>query len=220
MISLLLRPIVLFTALFAGLISAANTVGALRLPNFAITGFTRGCEDRPKTCWYGIVPGLTTMGDADSIFVRLGFIFEEKEYTDRATLVLSYSNARHNCFAQIYTDLEMTDLDRLNVSCSNTFLGDYISLFGEADLFYLPGWSFEGEKVLIHMKYSPQEKDRCLDTMPTGKIVQFTIGSKPLLVLPNLNTENTLSWHGFMPYRRYVDLYDFYSCKTLTMLPG
>jgi hypothetical protein len=42
-------------------------------PNLALRGFTAGCLDKPKPCWYGIVPNITTREEAIRILSELGY---------------------------------------------------------------------------------------------------------------------------------------------------
>lgn len=40
-------------------------------------GFIEGCEDKPQPCWYGIIPGETTLEDARNILEKLGYTLED-----------------------------------------------------------------------------------------------------------------------------------------------
>jgi hypothetical protein len=42
-------------------------------PNLALRGFTAGCLDKPKPCWYGIVPNITTREETVAILTGLGY---------------------------------------------------------------------------------------------------------------------------------------------------
>jgi hypothetical protein len=46
---------------------AAKAVGTLQPPNPALEGFTAGCEDKPFLCWYGIVPGVTSVEEGHEL---------------------------------------------------------------------------------------------------------------------------------------------------------
>jgi hypothetical protein len=35
-----------------------------------LRGFTEGCEDKPRPCWYGVVPGVTNFDDVPKILMR------------------------------------------------------------------------------------------------------------------------------------------------------
>jgi hypothetical protein len=40
---------------------AARALGYAQPPNPALRGFAEGCEGKPQPCWYGIVPGQTSL---------------------------------------------------------------------------------------------------------------------------------------------------------------
>ncbi len=48
-------------------------IGEIQPPNPALAGFNEGCEGKPQPCWYGIVPGVTTMREAKQISTQAVF---------------------------------------------------------------------------------------------------------------------------------------------------
>ena len=78
---------------------------------------------------------------------------------------------------------------------------------------------FEDEKILIGMEFIAEDKHRCLNTLPIGKIGYFSLGAKSLLLHTDYSDQQEFLWHGFMPYANYVKLHDFPSCKMVNMLP-
>lgn len=204
-----------FTALYL----PASTLGALQASNPVLAGFTENCENKPKTCWYGIVPGETTVLAAHTILISLGFQFEEIVRRDRENRMMSYSNEDYQCLAEIHTGIRVSEFNSITLRCDNLRLGDFIPILGDPQTFFLRGWSFEDEKILISMEFIAKDKHRCLNTLPTGKIEYFSLGSKSLLIHPTGSPQQDFSWHGFIPYADYVKLYDFPSCEVINMLP-
>jgi len=51
----------------------AIAIGGQSPPHLALRGFLTDCEDKPKPCWYGIVPGETSVAEAQEILNGLGY---------------------------------------------------------------------------------------------------------------------------------------------------
>jgi hypothetical protein len=207
------------TTFLAALYLPVSALGIPQVSNPALAGFTQGCENNSKTCWYGILPGVTTIIEANTILINLRFQFEEIERRDRETWMVSYTNEGYHCLAKVYTDAQMSSVDSITLRCDHMQLGDFIPILGNPQTFFLRGWSFEDEKILISMEFISEDKHRCLNTMPTGKIEYFSLGSKSLLIHTDYTDQQEFLWHGFIPYERYVRLYDFPSCEVINMLP-
>jgi hypothetical protein len=61
-------------ALFLAGSIAAKAIGSLQPPSPAMRGFIEGCEDKPQPCWYNIVPGISTVEQANKIINGLDYI--------------------------------------------------------------------------------------------------------------------------------------------------
>ncbi|MBI5666454.1 MAG: hypothetical protein HZC41_00480 [Chloroflexi bacterium] len=70
MFRFLFRLTFTLVAVFAGFNAAARAFGRLQPPNPALAGFTEGCEGKPPPCWYGIVPGKTSVEAAQRLLER------------------------------------------------------------------------------------------------------------------------------------------------------
>lgn len=70
MFRFLFRLILALVAAFAVLNVAARALGTLLPPNAALAGFTDGCDGQPQPCWYGIVPGKTSVEAAQRLLER------------------------------------------------------------------------------------------------------------------------------------------------------
>lgn len=67
-----LKLIIPITVVCLTFMLVARTIGTTQPPNPALRGFVEGCEDKPQPCWYGIVPGVTTVEEGQSLFNQYG----------------------------------------------------------------------------------------------------------------------------------------------------
>jgi hypothetical protein len=70
LLRLYLKFILPLALIFLVLSLAARALGATEPPNPALRGFTKGCEDKPQPCWYGIMPGITKIEDIPTILAK------------------------------------------------------------------------------------------------------------------------------------------------------
>ncbi len=71
MTSIYLKSFLLIGVLFAALSVTARALGKTQPPNPAVIGFVEGCRDKPQPCWFGVMPGVTTI---DELYQLLNFI--------------------------------------------------------------------------------------------------------------------------------------------------
>jgi hypothetical protein len=60
MLSLFSRIILFLSTAFGGLIVAAHALGGSQPSLPGVQGFVDGCAGRPRPCWFGVTPGITT----------------------------------------------------------------------------------------------------------------------------------------------------------------
>jgi len=59
---------------FLTLISlVARSLGSIQPSNPIMSGFTEDCERQPQPCWYGIVPGVTSMAEVKQRLLSKGY---------------------------------------------------------------------------------------------------------------------------------------------------
>jgi hypothetical protein len=90
---------------FSFISTAMIALGGTQPPHPALRGFIEGCEGVPQPCWYGIVPGVTTYQQADTLLRQAGFEVSGE----------SFSGATFRC--QAYTQsnpLLVTDVCPIN----------------------------------------------------------------------------------------------------------
>src|SRR5689334_13677459 len=65
--------------MFVALVLLMNTLGGTQPIHPALRGFIEGCEDIPQPCWYGIVPGVTTLEDAKRSIISRNWVYSHTE---------------------------------------------------------------------------------------------------------------------------------------------
>lgn len=121
MIRLLLKSILIFTLTFTAFSLAARVLGSTQPPNPALEGFTVGCEGKPQPCWYGIMPGVTTVEEAKQMLIAKGYPF----------LINGHFNnpmELGRCHVRIYSDTNILQYAHIT-NCVNK-LGNVIAFLG------------------------------------------------------------------------------------------
>ncbi|MBA3874981.1 MAG: hypothetical protein H0X30_38125 [Anaerolineae bacterium] len=74
-IRLYLKLIFLITLIFLALSLTARAFGSTHPSslNPALNGFVEGCKDEDRPCWYGIIPGTTTLEEALNVMAKMGY---------------------------------------------------------------------------------------------------------------------------------------------------
>jgi hypothetical protein len=76
-----------------------------RLPltlNPALRGFVEGCEGKSLPCWYGIVPGITTIDEALSVMEEMGYPSDSAERWDGETHIIFHDVGEMNMWVDLY----------------------------------------------------------------------------------------------------------------------
>ena len=145
----LLKPILLVTFVFASVSLAARALGSTQPPNLALGGFTVGCEDKPQPCWYGIVPGVTTMEEANQIIAGLA----RYDYVEGFGIYLNES-----CQVSYFPQAGGETIAYLAITpCEFSLpLGNVLQLFDGSPTFIkvncLPFFSISTDDILIFTK--------------------------------------------------------------------
>jgi hypothetical protein len=216
------KLIIALTVPFLALNVAARALGSTQPPNPVLEGFAVGCEGKPQPCWYGIVPGVTTVIEIDTILKDLGFSFVEELPYMHNVWRFSYRYDVFKCSVFVQKNLqdEPFESESVKIDCLNMRLGDLILIIGTPQTFYLTGWNFKDEKLIAGLQFISTDLSKCLDFMPNAKVDYVELGSHSFFIYPQSSSDNRdISWHGFMPYTQYVKLYRFPSCELINMLP-
>ena len=84
---LLLKFVFLIILLLTFTTFAVRAVGKTQPANTALQGFTEGCAGTPQPCWYGIVPGVTTVAESHEVFAHYPYAQACVHLQDTATII-------------------------------------------------------------------------------------------------------------------------------------
>lgn len=111
---------------------AAREIGLMQPPSTALQNFSDQCEGLPRLCWYGIVPGRTTVADVQGVLTETGYTASRRSsygiihYGVRKTLI--------DCDLQAHYSDSTAPIQRLRFqNCFGIRFGDIASLFGLPD---------------------------------------------------------------------------------------
>jgi hypothetical protein len=65
---------------FALLVSLVSALGAARSIHPMLRGFIEGCAGVPQPCWYGVVPGMTTVQQGNDLALAHGYVLREERH--------------------------------------------------------------------------------------------------------------------------------------------
>ncbi|MEO8612103.1 MAG: hypothetical protein ABI690_29670 [Chloroflexota bacterium] len=208
MIRSYLKLIPTFALIFLALTLAARALGTTQPPNPALRGFTEGCEDKPQPCWYGIMPGITTVREADHILKDMGYTSQDSQ------LYFNEAETLQEC--TIRNEIHDTVIRRitLNMRCLNLQLGTVMSWFGKPD--GIGAWRVIFEAglvnavVIYHGANHYELLHLCMDFDPNGRVEALELYNPQ-----NIPTFLTKSdWRGNLSYIFYVRRYKAPECAS------
>jgi len=185
------------TVIFLALSLAARVLGGTQPPNPVLRDFLRGCEGKAQPCWYGIIPGVTTVEEVGTLLAFAG----EPE--------LSRSIFSQD-FALIFTPPSPSP------SCRAIFdFVDGVAVRGEITLCRQPDIRTGDLALLL-------ENELKLLSLPPNELVYGKVGVNvegwPVpysrvnyigLLPPNARFQH-FPWFGFISQRRYCNLVPSY----------
>jgi hypothetical protein len=190
--------------MFVALILLMSAIGSTQPIHPALRGFIEGCEGIPQPCWYGIVPGVTQLGEANTILHRLGF---ERRVTVNEYSPIPYIQESDGCsigISAINHELG-TRIQGIFVDlCADTSVGEVLTLLSDPIMIRN---NCEGSPLVLstltHVWYESLDLN--------GRA--FRIGLWiPEEVAPTLR-EDSIYWYGFKPYWWYEQLDEYYVCR-------
>ncbi len=189
---------------------AARALGSLQPANPALRGFTEGCEDKPQPCWYGIVPGVTTFTEANSVLMRYGFEFGQNLRESRH-LVAETCNVFFvpSSSGDVIANLTFTD-------CKSIRWGEMMRHFGTPDMLlichdYIPPKPYYSYKSGLNVRIDDVFGGDYWAT-PFDHVSGFEMFLPTSVYTDDFEFRNP--WLGFMPTWKYTqlnaDLYNQY----------
>src|ERR1041385_1919203 len=101
----LLKLSPIFFCSFIALSIMARALGSMLPPNSTLLGFTEGCQGQTQPCWYGIVPGVTTVKEALQVMAFAGEPDVAKSIFSR-DYTLIFALPKSSPYCQVSLDFE------------------------------------------------------------------------------------------------------------------
>lgn len=205
MLRAVLRYALPLIAVFTALILASHTLGTNQIPNPALAGFTEDCEGITQPCWYGIVPGVTTLREVGQRLGNFGYRLGLGT-TDRS---LSYVSDKWSpgC-VEVNFDVNTALVSWVSLGCADIRTGDVTLLLGEPDYRVWhtkldSDWIYQNVSVRLWQVWSasPFETIQYLDLLGSVK--------------SSSGNDSIMPWQGFLPRWRYCQLEpDYKGCRS------
>lgn len=177
---------------FAALIGLAMGLGTLRPIPPALMGFIEGCEDIPQPCWYGIVPGVTSLDEARMLLFAYGEYPTSQDFYPLIpnTYTFASSTACSVTFATDRLNHRVGDLMLSN--CQNVLLGDVTAVLGNPEGLGLDPY--------IGINYGPLFANQKIFVVGDGLWLEERVGA---ISLSPTSMPTFDPWRGFISIRRY-----------------
>lgn len=189
--------IIAFATINAIVIAAGNS----QPTNPAVAGFTMACIEAEQSCWYGIVPGITTGNEAWTLMEQAGYqlvSIAPSRYGDEAHIYTQVDTPL--CQTELLYNTANQRIQRIQLACSHIRLGDLGSSRGMP--IGLQKTSGYAARLLFSGNIS------AVDT--THLDLTSLYSDIPLIVLSPVNerasAETTFGWYGLLLEWRYCRL--------------
>lgn len=142
---LLLKLSLFITTLFVVTIIGAYELGATVPLNTSLREFADGCESRTQPCWYGIIPGITSIEEAAQLLMKQGDVI-----TMLTSAQLTMSKPDGSCPKSLIRSGET--VRQINVTfCQPVLLGDFVAQNGLPDTVLLDPLSiwYQGQMQIL-----------------------------------------------------------------------
>lgn len=173
-----------------------------------------GCNGQTQPCWYGIIPGVTTIEDAKQTIQEVAYHYRTMTTREGGEKVwtMVYGSQISDCSVQIQhrgTRINMITL----TECSDVRMGDLMQTLGEPNNIRPLSLTFRDESIYARAGF--QNTDDCPDFSPFGAVDGISIYQRAAI-----NRDDVIdSWRGFQPYSWYVKRGAAPSCNTLSRRP-
>jgi hypothetical protein len=173
---------------------AARMLGSMQPPNPALNGLTEACVGIQQPCWFGVIPGVTTVAETHRTLLDLGYSPSQRSSFG----IITYGRQAEviPCRIQVrYVDSTGPIIALHFQECDGLQLGDFINALGFPDTLvigtenhavrYQPGL----EIIVAGARFSPYRTVTNVELLPT-LAVRSTIG---------------VSWRGFRLRAHYCN---------------
>lgn len=213
MIRFFLTLLTVSTLFFLAMTTGAQALGSTQPLNPALAGFIEGCEDKPQPCWYGIVPGVTTVKMAKQMVRDRGFLqtdvgilpysgggylfdYEQDSNTACGASLRHYYGGASNQVRETDTVDEIMLFD-----CPRLTLNNLMDIRGDPEGIIVGSTPMGGQEMLIMNNAST--------------LVGTSDFSSPLVMVhviyiypPDTLARFPANWHGFHTKEQYCQMLD------------
>ena len=181
---------------------AARILGVVQPPNSTLRGFTQDCDNQPQPCWYGIVPGVTTVPEVKERLASSGYFVDTI-----SDIQLSASKSiQGDC--QNVSIIFDAHVKQINIMpCGSVLLGDFVRQFDQKQYILLSPLSFwYGGVIQIIFGRSVSSWDE----------VGYYTALKELIIFPDKGRlpQMRQPWLDLLLQRKYCKLNGFkYVCS-------
>ncbi|MEZ4670297.1 MAG: hypothetical protein R3E39_20515 [Anaerolineae bacterium] len=189
----MLRFVFLLIVIFSGASLTARALGGSQPPGSELVGFTSGCEGLPQPCWYGVVPGITTVDEANRLWAIQGYT----ESADGLGTLIYWKTG--NLCSRLWVGRSDNIVMRIGMPLCNDIRLGYVAMqFDNA--FHIVTQSgvtlLEGQVALAMGAGTSQ----CIDFNPFGRVAQIWMSAESEV---RNSRPNLPLWRGYQPFNHY-----------------
>lgn len=174
----------------------------------ALDGFVENCQDKPQPCWYGIVPGVTTLTETRAVLEKRGY---SPSSDGSGTLV--YWQAGHLC-SRIWLGYQDDLIVRLGMPiCEDVRLGSLMRLLGRVYSVTPSGVTLDSGQVAVGLMSGAGSA--CITLNPFSRAAQLWLSAESVVK----RADNPTAWRGFLSFQRYQRLYNL-GCVPIRVYAG
>lgn len=200
----LLAPLLIVLLMLAVI---ARMRGTAQPPNPALRGFVEGCVGKPQPCWYGIVPGVTTMKEAGKQLI-------DRAFQRTSSYTYEPPNNKEQCEASLWSPSGWDDeiVQQLTLNCIETSLEEIIRSLGEPEGIIIEGFPVQKGYMSLAVFKNPDIQAEYSSSL-LDKKSRFIF----LFAPENTSLQHALNigrWRGFLATWRYCQLEpDYPDCR-------
>jgi hypothetical protein len=157
-----------------------------------LIGFHSGCDDQPQPCWFGIIPGVTTVAETERILRAAGY--EPTYRPNFASITYGRVEAVIPCSVHLIYDQSTTPIFRIQFTdCSGLQFGDFINALGFPDS-VLPSDNRTAFRYEFHT-----------EILAAGSLISPFSPISGFELRPNVMVQASfgIDWKGFQPQGWY-----------------
>ncbi len=189
-------PMTLLLIAFALLILFSRALSPAQAANPILEGFRLDCEGVPQPCWYGLQPGVTTLGQSYEIVRRLRPVIGQIDVFDHDQEIM-FLNTSGACSVQVLGTGLLIDVVSI-ANCPSIRLGDLMVRLGQPEHVRPYHLTFLHDTISARA-WQDMAGQTCLDIDPQGVVQGIRLHTTQRRDYPQ-----TANWRGFLPDSWYA----------------